>query len=465
MEYYGFLSFLPALLVVILAVVTRRPIESLLLGTIFGLMMISPADTVTNFAALSQKILMSETVAWVIVVCGLMGSLIVLFLKTGTAIAFSNMVATRAKSRQSALLSTWLLGLVIFIDDYLNALAVSSSMKGLTDKHKVSREMLSYVVDSTAAPICILIPISTWAVFCSGVLESSGVAESGQGMSLYISAIPYMLYAWIAAIMVPLVATGKIPLLGSMKKAELRAASGEIQTTEVDCGHGNSNVEDSHHASETNQLTDAEYNPGMLGVWNFIIPMVSLLFFTWLYDIDVLIGVFFAVVITVFLFGFQKLMPWAELCDGVLDGIKLMIPALAIVIIAFMFKDVNDQLGLSQYVIDTVQPIMSPQLLPMITFITMGLLAFATGSFWGVFAIATPIIVPLAVSVGTPVPLVLGALMSASAFGSHACFYSDSTVLAAQGSGCSVMSHALTQLPYVLIAAALSTIGLTLLAL
>jgi tetracycline resistance efflux pump len=458
MEYYGFLSFLPALLVVILAIVTRRPIESLLLGTIFGLMMISPADTVTNFAALSQKILMSETVAWVIVVCGLMGSLIVLFLKTGTAVAFSNMIATRAKTRRSALLSTWLLGLVIFIDDYLNALAVSSSMKNLTDKHKISREMLSYVVDSTAAPICILIPISTWAVFCSGVLESSGVAEAGQGMSLYISAIPYMLYAWIAAIMVPLVAMGKIPLLGSMKKAELRAASGEIQTVEADCGNN-------QHASEAEKLSDAEYNPGMLGVWNFIIPMVSLLFFTWLYDIDVLIGVFFAVVITVLLFGSQKLMPWAELCDGVLDGIKLMIPALAIVIIAFMFKDVNDQLGLSQYVIDTVQPIMSPELLPMITFITMGLLAFATGSFWGVFAIATPIIVPLAVSVGTPVPLVLGALMSASAFGSHACFYSDSTVLAAQGSGCSVMSHALTQLPYVLIAAALSTLGLTLLAL
>lgn len=455
MEYYGFYSFIPALLVVISAVITRRPIESLLLGTVVGLLMLSPADAITNFADLTQKILMSETVAWVIVVCGLMGSLIVLFLRTGTAVAFSNMVAKRAKSRTSALLSTWFLGLVIFIDDYLNALAVSSSMKGLTDKHRVSREMLSYVVDSTAAPICILIPISTWAVFCSGVLESSGVASAGEGMSLYISAIPYMLYAWIAAIMVPLVAMGKLPLLGSMKLAEARAAKGEAQIVEADCGHGN----------ETPAAMTGEYNPGMLGVWNFVIPMVSLLFFTWLYDINVLIGVFFAVVITVLLFGFQKLMPWNDLCDGVLDGIKLMIPALAIVIIAFMFKDVNDQLGLSEYVIEVVKPIMSPKLLPMITFITMGLLAFATGSFWGVFAIATPIIVPLAISVGSPVPLVLGALMSASAFGSHACFYSDSTVLAAQGSGCSVMSHALTQLPYVLIAAVLSTIGLTLLAL
>ncbi|BFM18434.1 Na+/H+ antiporter NhaC family protein [Maricurvus nonylphenolicus] len=430
------------------------------MGTIVGLLMLSPADAITNFADLSQKILMSETVAWVIVVCGLMGSLIVLFLRTGTAVAFSNMVAKRAKSRTSALLSTWFLGLVIFIDDYLNALAVSSSMKGLTDKHRVSREMLSYVVDSTAAPICILIPISTWAVFCSGVLESSGVAPAGEGMSLYISAIPYMLYAWIAAIMVPLVAMGKLPLLGSMKQAEARAANGEICIVEADCGHGAGS-----HGGEDPAALAGEYNPGMLGVWNFIVPMVSLLFFTWLYDINVLIGVFFAVVITVLLFGFQKLMPWNDLCDGVLDGIKLMIPALAIVIIAFMFKDVNDQLGLSEYVIEVVKPIMSPKLLPMITFITMGLLAFATGSFWGVFAIATPIIVPLAISVGTPIPLVLGALMSASAFGSHACFYSDSTVLAAQGSGCPVMSHALTQLPYVLIAAVLSTIGLTLLAL
>ncbi|WP_390616428.1 Na+/H+ antiporter NhaC family protein [Maricurvus nonylphenolicus] len=460
MEYYGFYSFIPALLVVITAVITRRPIESLLMGTIVGLLMLSPADAITNFADLSQKILMSETVAWVIVVCGLMGSLIVLFLRTGTAVAFSNMVAKRAKSRTSALLSTWFLGLVIFIDDYLNALAVSSSMKGLTDKHRVSREMLSYVVDSTAAPICILIPISTWAVFCSGVLESSGVAPAGEGMSLYISAIPYMLYAWIAAIMVPLVAMGKLPLLGSMKQAEARAANGEICIVEADCGHGAGS-----HGGEDPAALAGEYNPGMLGVWNFIVPMVSLLFFTWLYDINVLIGVFFAVVITVLLFGFQKLMPWNDLCDGVLDGIKLMIPALAIVIIAFMFKDVNDQLGLSEYVIEVVKPIMSPKLLPMITFITMGLLAFATGSFWGVFAIATPIIVPLAISVGTPIPLVLGALMSASAFGSHACFYSDSTVLAAQGSGCPVMSHALTQLPYVLIAAVLSTIGLTLLAL
>ena len=192
--------------------------------------------------------------------------------------------------------------------------------------------------------------------------------------------------------------------------------------------------------------------------------MGSLIFFSWLYDIDVMIGVMMALAISIPLFGFQKLLGWGELLDSVIDGIKLMVPALSIVVVAFMFKEVNNQLGLPQYVIETVQPVMSAKMLPLVTFVTMGLIAFATGSFWGILAIAVPVIMPLAEGLGVSIPLVLGALLSASAFGSHACFYSDSTVLAAQGSECGVMTHALTQLPYVLISAILAGIGLTILA-
>ncbi len=150
--------------------------------------------------------------------------------------------------------------------------------------------------------------------------------------------------------------------------------------------------------------------------------------------------------------------------DAVLDGIKLMLPALTIVVIAFVFKEVNDRLGLAGFIIENVAPLMTPISLPALTFIAMALISFATGSSWGVFAIAVPIVLPLAESVGVSIPLAIGALISASAFGSHACFYSDATVLAAQGSGCDVMDHALTQLPYALIAAIISCVGLTLMA-
>jgi Na+/H+ antiporter NhaC len=147
-----------------------------------------------------------------------------------------------------------------------------------------------------------------------------------------------------------------------------------------------------------------------------------------------------------------------------LEGIKIMVPALTIVVVAFIFKEVNDRLGLPLYVIESVTSYMSATMLPLVVFITMALIAFATGSSWGVFAIAIPIVLPLAESVGVSMPLAIGALISASAFGSHACFYSDATVLAAQGSGCGVMEHALTQIPYALIAAVIAGAGLTVLA-
>lgn len=451
MEHFGTISLIPAALVITTAIFSRRPIESLLVGVVAGLLLISPGQFIPSFADLLLRIMMDETIAWVIIVCGLMGSLIVLLMRSGAVFQFSELVAARATSRKRSLLATWMLGLIIFIDDYLNALAVSSSMKAITDRFKVSREMLAYVVDSTAAPICILIPISTWGVFFAGVLESTDVAPSGQGMSLYISAIPYMLYAWIAAILVPLVCIGKIPLVGPMVAAEARAQAGEAVIVEP---------EGMDHPAEDGESTKR----GRGGIWNFIIPVVSMLFFSWYYDIDVLIGIVIALGITIPLFGIQGLMPWGAMFDGVLDGIKIMVPALTIVVVAFMFKDVNDQLGLPAYVIETVQPLMSARLLPAITFITMAFVAFATGSSWGIFAIAIPIVIPLGQALNVPTPLVLGALLSASSFGSHACFYSDSTVLAAQGSGCGVMDHALTQFPYVLLAAVLAVIGLTILA-
>lgn len=441
MESFGILSLVPAVIVLILAIVTKRPLESLIAGSIVGLLMIDPSNFIFSFTELAQKTIIDPTIGWIFIVCGLMGSLIVLLLRTGAALAFSLSISKRAKNRRVALLSTWVLGLVIFIDDYLNALAVGTTMRRLTDKYKVSREMLSYVVDSTAAPICILLPISTWAVFFVALLESNGVVGKGQGMALYIESIPYMFYAWAAIIIVPLVAAGWFPIIGPMKKAEKLAEQGKSHYMLIDA---------------------AEVAPEVIGaadkvnIWSFIIPMLSLIGISWYNDINVLVGVVCSVAITVALFGIQGVMKWGELFDAVIDGIRLMIPALAIILASFMLKEVGAQMGLSNYVIKTVEPLMTAELLPVITFIAIAIVAFTTAAFWGVLALSVPIILPLAQQMGTPLPLVIGAMMSAAAFGSHACFYSDSTVLSAQASEVGIMEHALSQLPYVLISATIA---------
>ncbi len=431
----GIECLIPTATVLILAVISRRTIEPLIGGTLIGLLMLAPGDVMDNLTATILKVMANETIGWIIMVCGLMGSLIALLVKTGGAVAFGSMVANRIKSKAGALLMTWLLGLTIFIDDYLNALTISSSMKRVTDKFGVSRAMLAYIVDSTAAPVCVIVPLSTWAVYFAAVLEESMGIETGRGLDLYIEAIPYMFYAWIAAIIVPLVALKKIPLLGAMKTAEQKKFSQPDQDTEgQDISPERSSV-----------------------ILNFFIPLLSLIFFTWYLGIDILKGVIIALGITITLVFYQKLLKLNEIFDTMLEGFKSMLLPLATVVAGFMLKEVNDQLGLTSYVIDSVTPVMTPLLLPFVTFATMGLIAFATGSFWGIFAVAIPIIIPLAVSVDANIPLVIGALISASAFGSHTCFYGDSTVLSAHGSGCGVMEHALTQLPYALLSAVVAS--------
>ncbi len=445
MESYGAIALIPTLIVLAVALITHRTIESLLAGVIAGLLIVSPTEAIGEFASIALKVMADDVIGWIILVCGFFGSLIALLVRTGSAVSFSEFMTRFVKSQRSSLVVTWLLGLIIFIDDYLNALAISSSMKKVTDKFKVSREMLAYIVDSTAAPICVLVPFSTWAIFFSGLLEDNGVAAPGEGLMVYIEAIPYMFYAWVAAIIVPLVAMGKFPLLGPMKKAEMRARGGEVipeGAEEIDLTGGES-------------LCAARTKPHLM---NFFIPLASLIFFTWYFGVDILMGVLVSLGITICLYLSQRLLSFNETFDTMMDGFKSMLVPLGTVVASFMLKDVNDSLGLTMYVIDSVKPLMTPNLLPVMVFLVMSLIAFATGTFWGMLAVALPIVVPLAISMEADMPLVLGALMSAAAFGSHACFYGDSTVLSAQGSGCTAMQHALTQLPYALVAAGVASV-------
>ncbi|MDQ9093201.1 Na+/H+ antiporter NhaC family protein [Pseudoalteromonas haloplanktis] len=449
------LSLVPPIVVVVLAIVLRRPILSLLIGALVGLAMLNPVEMLSNFAAASLKVMVDETIGWLILVCGGFGALIALLVRTGGASAFGHFALRFCKGPRSSLLMTYVLGIVIFIDDYLNALTVGETMKRITDKFKISREMLAYVVDSTAAPICVLVPLSTWAVFFGGLLVDNNIAGEGQGIAVYMQAIPYMLYAWFAVLIVPLVVFGVIPLFGPMKKAQLQAMQEQPQ---VDPAQYNEvQTADEYAVKAVEESFESADSHGKL--YNFLLPIFLLVAFTVYFEIDVYKGLLATLAVTIPFYMLQKLMPFAEMIEKMLDGFKSMLPAIGTVIAAFIFKDVCDQLLLPQFVIESLSPFMTAGYLPAVVFLAMAILAFATGSSWGIFAVTIPIVMPLAIAVDANIPLVIGALLSASSFGSQACFYSDSTVLAAQGSGCNLMSHAITQLPYTLIAAACAFVG------
>ncbi|WP_133406793.1 Na+/H+ antiporter NhaC family protein [Parashewanella tropica] len=450
------LSLIPPLVVLVLAIWLRMPILALIIGAISGLIILNPnIETIlTSFSDISLKVMQDETIGWLILVCGSFGALIGLLVRTGGASAFGHSALKFTRGPKSSLFMAFILGIVIFIDDYLNALTVGESMKRVTDKFKVSREMLAYVVDSTAAPICVLVPLSTWAVYFGGLLVDNGVADAGQGIAVYASAIPYMLYAWLSVAVVLLVILGVIPAFGPMKKAELMAKKGKsIEVGSNDDVHTSDDYavkaieEEFKHAQPKGKL------------YNFLVPILLLVGFTIYFEIDIWKGLLATLCVTIPFYAFQKLMTLSEMLDQMFDGFKSMLPAIGTVVAAFIFKEVCDQLLLPQFVIDSLTGYMTPKLLPAIVFVSMAILAFATGSSWGIFAVTIPIVMPLAYSLDANIPLVIGALLSASAFGSQACFYSDSTVLAAQGSGCNLMSHAITQLPYALIAAILAFVG------
>jgi tetracycline resistance efflux pump len=436
---YGAISLIPTALVLILAIWSHRTLESVVAGAILAFIIMDGAGFADSLAAVATEVLADETTAWVVLVCGLYGSFIALLVKGGGSYAFGRMLTERLHGKRSSLLATWALGLVIFLDDYLNSLTVGATMKSVTDKFKTSREMLAYVVDSTAAPLCLLVPISSWAVYFAALLEENQVAAAGEGISLFVESIPYMFYPILAVLIVPLAVTRVIPLLGRMRDAEMRAE----QTGDLGI------FEDPALVVETNARG---------GMAVFFFPIAALLFFTVFPTIDLLRGVIVGVLLTLIQYWQQRVMPLTELFDTCMDGLKSMIPVLSMLLCLFIFVEANNRIGLPAYVIGAVQPYMSATLLPVLIFITMSLVSYTTGSNWGVIAIAMPVAFPLAAAFDVSIPLVVGALLSASGFGSHACFYSDSTVLSAQGAGCKTYDHAITQLPYAVLGAGLAAV-------
>jgi tetracycline resistance efflux pump len=442
---YGFITLLPTILVLGLALWSRRTLESVLAGALAAFFIMEGLGFLDAMAQATLATLMTEDVAWVMLVCGLYGGFIALLVKGGGSYALGRALISRIETKRGGLLATWSLGLVIFLDDYLNSLTVGATMKAVTDRFRTSRAMLAYVVDSTAAPLCLLVPLSSWGAYFASLLEQNGVAAEGQGIAVFIETIPYLFYPMVALLIVPLVAVGVIPLVGAMRRAE------ELAERTGDLG-----------ASEDQALAVEENARGGMSV--FFLPMLAMVLFTVFPSVDLLRGVIAGILFTFAYYALWRVMPILEVFDTCIEGIKSMVPVLAMLLTLFVFVEANDRLGLTPYVIDAVSPFMTAGMLPVVVFVTVSALSFTTGSNWGVIAITMPIAFPLAQTFDVSIPLVMGALFSASAFGSQACFYSDSTVLSAQGAGCTTHQHAVTQLPYALLGAAVAAMLLILVA-
>ena len=316
MADFGIWTILPALIVLIFAIKTKLPIEALILGCVSTYVVIAIALKQNLLALLTDsffKVATDYDNIWLIMVCGLFGSLIALLNESGGTNAIANMIGRICKSAKSVLLSAWGLGILIFIDDYMNIMTISSCMKKLCKKYRIPKSALAYVIDSTGAPSCVLIPFSTWAIFfANSFYEQESVRALGYGGAIqsYIHAIPYMFYAMIALVIVPLFILGIIPKLGEMKR--------EYQTIE--------DVEES--------IADEKVKGSPL---DFLIPIVLMIVIT-IIMYDMFVALLISICSCLLLYVPRKIMSLSKFAELWIKGFADMVPALAIMLFAFYMK-------------------------------------------------------------------------------------------------------------------------------
>ncbi|MBS5521313.1 MAG: sodium:proton antiporter [Clostridiales bacterium] len=445
---YGILTLLPIIIVIVIALKTKRTLEPLIVGTLVTYMIIDGFGFANGWMDAFFRVASNRDHQWVFMVCALFGSLITLLGASHGTLGFSEKLEKFCRGPKTTLIVTWIMGILIFVDDYLNIMTLSTCMKKLTDRKKIPRETLSYIIDSTGAPVCAVLPFSTWAIFFSGLFfAEAGIPELGYGSAIetFYHIIPFIFYAIAAVFIVPLFIMGVIPKVGRMRKAYNRVKdTGKVYSKE----------------SEPLNMEDEDENSLALAgnIWDFILPVGTLIALA-IIGGELFLAVIAAIAVCFVLYIPRKKMSITQFCDLAMHGFCNMIPTVAIIFFAFVMQEAMTDIGIATYVINAVTPFMSAALFPAITFIIVALLNFSTGSVWGIPAIVVPIILPLALSIGANPLVVMGAVVSGATLGSHACFYSDATVLTSSCCKMENMDHALSQLPYALIAAGVSVVG------
>ncbi|MDH4574234.1 Na+/H+ antiporter NhaC family protein [Salinicola acroporae] len=452
--HYGMLSLLPACLAIVLAFATRNTIFSLAVACVVGVTVMGRG--LFGFPNLLKTSLGTTDFSWILLLELFIGTVIAFFQRTGAIRNFTAWVEARALSRVRVQLVGWFMGMFVFFSDYFSPLFVGSTLRGLTDRYRVSREKLAYIADSTSAPVSVLVPITGWAVFISGLLIGMGpIDTAGQAMQAFVYAVPFNLYAWLSVLVVGLVIVGVVPLFGPLKRAEARARNeGKVFRDGADPLLGE-------------ELTDLQPFEGVRTnlFLNFVLPVlivigVAVSTFAFMGSAKTMEAFLAAAVVLGVIMRLQGI-PLNDIMKTATAGMKGVMPAILILALAYSLNQLSKEMGTAAFIVEISRDWLSPTLLPAITFLLAAIIAFATGSSWGTFAIMMPISVPVAfVFTGdTLTPLVyatIAAVAGGGVFGDHCSPLSDTTVLASTGSACDHMDHVRTQIPYALAVALVS---------
>ena len=462
--YATFWALIPPVVAIVLALITKEVYSSLFVGILVGGLFYSGFSFEGTIVHIFEDgiigVLSDSYNVGILVFLIILGAIVCLMHKAGGSAAFGRWASDHIKTRTGAQLATVALGVLIFIDDYFNCLTVGSVMRPVTDKHNISRAKLAYLIDATAAPICIIAPISSWAAAVTGFVEGE------DGLSLFISAIPYNFYALLTIVMMITIAVLNIDF-GSMKVHEDNAKKGDLFTT-PDRPYG-----------EATELEDT----GKGTVKDLLIPIIALIiccvigmiytggffegadFVTAFSNSDASVGLAigsaFALVITILLYVSRRVLGFKECMDCIPEGFKAMVPAIMILTFAWTLKSMTDSLGAAEFVAALIKGSASGivNLLPAIIFVVGCLLAFATGTSWGTFGILIPIVVDAFQATNpTLMTIAISACMAGAVCGDHCSPISDTTIMASAGAQCNHVNHVSTQLPYAVSVAAISFI-------
>ncbi len=464
---FGILSLLPPVIAIVLALITRNVLPALFAGVWLGATMINGWNPFLGlYKTFSDFIIPSAGDPWnatVLIYCGLFGILIAFLQKTGGAHAIATAISNKVKTPRAAQGSTMLFGLIIFFEDYFNALTVGSVMRSVTDKMRVSREKLAYIVDSTSAPMCLLGPVSTWVVFVMGLIGAQytemGISESEY--MTYIFSIPFNFYSILAIILVGVIVFLKWDF-GPMAQAEYRArTTGKV-------------FRDDAAPPSDDQMDDIEMPEGYTPkIRNMVVPIVVLVamippLFLWTGGYpekglvtafgeadgatSITIAAFTAGIVAMLMGMQQKLYSFKESMDIVVSGFRSMMLVYIILILAWSIGSVTTKLGTAEYIVHFTEQTTSPILIPVLLFAIGAVVAFTTGTSYGTFAIMIPIAMPLAASMDISMYLAIAAVFSGGIFGDHCSPISDTTILSSAGSGSDHIDHVNTQIPYAITA-------------
>ncbi len=473
-QYATFWALIPPIIAILLALITKEVYSSLFIGILAGGVIYSNFDFETTVVHVFKEGFI-DTVAdayniGIIIFLVLLGALVAMMNKTGGSAAFGRWAAKHINSRIGAQLATTALGVLIFVDDYFNCLTVGSVMRPVTDKKNISREKLAYLIDATAAPVCIIAPISSWAAAVAGFAKGAG-AESG--MSLFIQAIPYNFYALLTIVMMIFIAVAKFDY-GPMKKYEAAAKKGEaLDKLEELSNEANSKVKENEKGKVIDLLI-----PVVFLIIACVIGMIySGGFFTAGEDcyhdfigsfsnsdasVGLVFGSFITIIFAIIYFMCRRVISFKDCMEAIPEGFNAMTPAILILVCAWTLKTMTDSLGAKIFISQLIEGSASgfKMLLPAIIFLIAVGLSFATGTSWGTFGILIPIV--LSVFSGTDGAITIiavSACMAGAVCGDHCSPISDTTIMASAGAQCNHINHVSTQLPYALTVAGVSFVS------